>query len=177
MLKTLACPRHQKSPLIKAWHDTCQNASTCSLVYNLHTWGFVQLYKKVFLTNTIIIEAYPPLNIFTKLNSNNYIVQVWTKAFFTSLNLLGRLKIGLSSSNMMWISYPFNWLIETYSPLDIFTKLNSNNCIVQVWTKTLFTSLNPLGCLKIGLSFSNMMLVTYPFNWLNYFKLNVKYLI
>jgi len=58
-------------------------------------WGFVQLYKKVFLTNTIIIEAYPPLNIFTKLNSNNYVVRVWTKALFTSLNLLGRLKIGL----------------------------------------------------------------------------------
>jgi hypothetical protein len=41
----------------------------------------------MFLVGIIIAETFSPLNIFTKPTYNNYVVQTWTKALSTSLNL------------------------------------------------------------------------------------------
>jgi hypothetical protein len=61
---------------------------------------FVQL-PKTFLVGIIIVEAFSPLNSFTKPTYNIYVVQTWTKALSTSLSLQGCLKIELSLSSMM----------------------------------------------------------------------------
>jgi hypothetical protein len=50
-------------------------------------WRLIQLPKIFFLIVIIIVEAYSPLNNFTKPTPNNTIVRTWIKTLFASLNL------------------------------------------------------------------------------------------